>query len=159
MENIIQVRHQCLQLKSNFDDFTKKLESALKHLDPGYADHILDNPKVVEKYLSGLAGDIGFMIFSIQRHGDLLSIYGKARKANQYVIGNPLIAIQMTQHDIRSSLYAPLRITVYEGADKYSYIEYDLPSSLLGQFGNGKILEVAKGLDEKLLNIIKIVDQ
>ena len=159
MENSIKVSHQCVQLKNNYDDFTKKLESVLKHLDSGYANNILDNPKAVEKHLNDLAGETGLMLFGIQHHGDLLSIYGKPRKAKQYVIGNPLVAIQMTQHDIRASLYAPLRIIVYEGVDKYSYVEYDLPSSLFGQFGNEKILEVAKGLDEKLLKAIKLADQ
>ena len=59
---------------------------------------------------------------------------------------------------MRAALYAPLRILVYEGADNSSYVEYDLPSSLFGQFGNEKVTEVAKNLDEKLLNVIILSD-
>jgi uncharacterized protein (DUF302 family) len=81
-----------------------------------------------------------------------LNLKGKPCKAKQYVIGNPLVAIQMTIHIIRAALYAPLRIVVYE--DEH----YDLPSSLFGQFDNDAILQVAKGLDEKLLNAITLAD-
>ena len=76
------------------------------------------------------------MLFEIQQHGKLLGIVGAARKAKQYVLGNPLIAIQMTRHDIRASLYAPLRMIVYEIEGHAVRAEYDLPSSLFGQFGN-----------------------
>ncbi len=159
MENTINVIHQCTPLKSSYDNFTANIESKLHHLDPHYADHIVDDPAAVERHLTSLAGNTGLMLFGVQHHGDLLSILGKSERAKQYVIGNPLVAIQMTQHDIRAALYAPLRIIVYEGVDKRSYVEYDLPSSLFGQFGNGKVLEVANGLDEKLLNVIMMADQ
>jgi uncharacterized protein (DUF302 family) len=159
MESTINVSHQRIPLKGSYDNFTKNIEAILKHLDPGYADHILDDSAAVEDHLSSLAGDTGLMLFGVQRHGDLLSLFGKPVRAMQYVIGNPLVAVQMTQRDIRAALYAPLRMIVYEGADKRSYAEYDLPSSLFGQFGNPKILEVAKGLDEKLLNVITMADR
>ena len=159
MENTINVIHQCISLKCSYDNFTANIESLLQPLEPGYADHIVDDPASVEKHLTALAGNTGLMLFGVQHHGDLLRILGKVGKAKQYVIGNPLVAIQMTQHDIRSALYAPLRMIVYEGSDKRSYVEYDLPSSLFGQFGNERVLEVAKSLDEKLLNVILLSDQ
>jgi len=159
MENTITVSHQRIQLKRNYDDFTKNIESILMHLDPGYANNILVDPKAVERYLASLNGETGLVLFDVQNHGNLLNLYGERKKAKQYVIGNPLIASQMTRQDIRASLYAPVRVIVYEGTDKRSYAEYDLPSSLFGQFGNAKILEVAKSLDEKLQNAIRIADQ
>jgi len=36
-------------------------------------------------------------------HGALLRIAGQKRKAIQYIVGNPLFALQRTQHDIRAS--------------------------------------------------------
>jgi hypothetical protein len=41
----------------------------------------------------------------------------------------------MTQHDIRASLYAPLRVLIYENEEGKTCVEYDKPSSLFGQFG------------------------
>jgi uncharacterized protein (DUF302 family) len=75
---------------------------------------------------------------------------GQKRKAIQYVVGNPLIALQMTQHDIRASLYAPLRVLIYENEEGKTCLEYDRPSSLFGQFGNDRIAPVASMLDQKL---------
>jgi uncharacterized protein (DUF302 family) len=37
--------------------------------------------------------------------------------------------MQMTQHDIRAGLYAPLRVLVYENDDGKTCVEYDKPSS------------------------------
>ena len=113
----------------------------------------------MQSYLKSLEGSCGLIIFNIQDHGALLNIYGKPRKAKQYVIGNPLVAIQMTIHDIRASLYAPLRMIVYEDENKKTFVEYDLPSSLFGQFGNDEILQVARGLDSKLFHVVSMCDK
>jgi uncharacterized protein (DUF302 family) len=80
------------------------------------------------------------------------------RKARQYVIGNPLIAVTMTRQDIRAGLYAPLRILVYEAEDRSTRVEYDLPSSLFGQFNDPEVTVIAQSLDKKLANAIKKAD-
>ena len=64
--------------------------------------------------IEAMAGPSGFMLFGTQDHGSLLRLAGQKQKAVQYVVGNPLFALQMTQHDIRASLYAPLRVLIYE---------------------------------------------
>ena len=71
-----------------------------------------------------------------------------------YVVGNPLFALQMTQHDIRASLYAPLRVLLYENGEGKTCVEYDRPSSLFGQFGNASVTEVATMLDRKLEQLV-----
>jgi uncharacterized protein (DUF302 family) len=95
------------------------------------------------------------MLLDIQDHGKLLNIAGAPKKAKQYVLGNPLIAITMTRHDIRAGLYAPLRVFVYESEDHSTRVEFDQPSSLFGQFNNPEITSVAQSLDRKLANVIK----
>src|SRR5258705_1480281 len=158
-ETSIIVKHQQIKLQRKYDDFTTKFESIVNRLEGDYAKNVLTEPKKVEKYLKSLEGNTALIIFNIQNHGALLSLKGQACKAKQYVIGNPLLGIQMTVHEIRAALYAPLRIVVYEDLDKQAIVEYDLPSSLFGQFGNEAVLEVAKGLDQKLLNAITMADK
>ncbi len=70
-------------------------------------------------------------------------------------MGNPLVAARMTQYDIRAALYAPLRILVYEADDHATRVEYDLPSSLFGQFDNPEVTTVALSLDAKLARLIE----
>ena len=100
-----------------------------------------------------MAGPSGFMLFATHDHGSLLRIVGLTRKALQYVVGNPLYAIQMTQHAIGASLYAPLRVLLYEDEEGKTCVEYDRPSSLFGQFGDDRIAQVAASLDQKLADL------
>lgn len=159
LENSVVVKHRQIRLQSTYKSFTTKLESTIKSLDVEYTKDVLSDPAKVQSYLKSLEGSTGLIIFNIQNHGALLNIYGKPQKAKQYVIGNPLIAIQMTTHDIRASLYAPLRMIVYEAENKKAFVEYDLPSSLFGQFGNDEILQVAMGLDAKLFHVVSMCDK
>jgi hypothetical protein len=89
--------------------------------------------------IEAMAGPSGFMLFRTSDHGALLRL-----------VGNPLFALQMTQHDIRASLYAPLRVLIYENDEGQTCVEYDRPSSLFGQFENDRISPTATMLDKKL---------
>src|SRR5208282_3727680 len=104
----------------------------------------------VRAKIEAMAGPSGFMLFATHNQGALLRLAGQKRKAVQYVVGNPLFALQMTQHDIRASLYAPLRVLIYEDEDGTTCLEYDKPSSLFGQFNDDQIASVASMLDRKL---------
>jgi uncharacterized protein (DUF302 family) len=104
--------------------------------------------------LEAMVGPSGFMLFRTSDHGALLRLVGQKKKALQYLVGNPLFAIQMTQHDIRASLYAPLRVLIYENEKEKTCVEYDRPSSLFGQFGNAKVTDVAKMLDQKMEKLV-----
>jgi uncharacterized protein (DUF302 family) len=100
--------------------------------------------------IGAMAGPSGFMLFATHDHGSLLGLVGPGRKALQYILGNPLFAVQMTRHAIAASLYAPLRVLLYEDDEGASCIEYDRPSSIFGQFGDDRIGQVAASLDQKL---------
>src|SRR5262245_40967120 len=39
-----------------------------------------------------------YVLFATQDHGSLLRLAGQKRRAIQYVVGNPLFALQMTQY-------------------------------------------------------------
>ncbi len=106
--------------------------------------------------LEKMAGPSGFMIFAAHDHGAVLTLVGQKRKAVQYVLGNALFAVEMTRHDVRASLYAPLRVLIYEPDDGQTCIEYDRPSSQFGQFGNAEVDTTAKMLDQKLESLVSL---
>ena len=89
-------------------------------------------------------------IFLVRDHGQLLRVAGQTRNALQYEIGNPLTASSMTRHHLAAALYAPLRIVLYETQHGTRVFEYDLPSSLFGQFRNDVVTEVGRKLDRDL---------
>jgi uncharacterized protein (DUF302 family) len=93
-------------------------------------------------------------IFNSRDHGGLLQITGQPRKAVQYDIGNPLTATRMTQHRLPASLYAPLRVVLYENEAGHATFEYDRPSSLFGQFGDERVTAVARELDASLEGVL-----
>ncbi|TGE03813.1 alpha/beta fold hydrolase [Hymenobacter fodinae] len=157
-ETVIAIKHQAIKLQRRFEDVTAALESLLGRIDEASLALAATNPAQAEQQLARLGGYENLILFQIQDHGTLLRLRGAAHKAKQYVLGNPLIALQMTQHDLRAALYAPLRLLVYETTDQQVWAEYDLPSSLFGQFQNEAVTTVALGLDEKLRRLLHRAD-
>ena len=134
-----------------FEDVTTAFERQLGRFEPDVYKGLAagGDAENVRARIEAMAGPSGFMLFATHNHGALLRLAGQKRKAIQYVVGNPLFALQMTQHDIRASLYAPLRVLIYEKEGK-TCVEYDRPSSLFGQFGDDRISPTAAMLDRKL---------
>lgn len=89
-------------------------------------------------------------LFLTRNHGALTAADGLTSKAIQYEIGNPLTAERMTRHVLAAGLYAPLRVILYEDSPGHVFFEYDLPSSLFGQFGDEQVTAVGRELDVEL---------
>jgi len=152
----IVVEHVRVEVEQPFDKVTKAFEQQTGQFDWAAYQHLNAgaDPEEVRAKIKAMEGPSGFMLFRTSDHGALLRLAGQKRKALQYLVGNPLFAIQMTQHDIRASLYAPLRVLIYENEQGKTCVEYDKASSLFGQFGNAKVTEVAQMLDRKLEQLI-----
>ena len=155
MERTIEVQHVSVEMNVDFERFTVGLERSLGRFDEALLKELETNPGLVEERIKAAAGEDGLMLFNIQDHGKLLNLFVMPKKARQYVLGNPLIAVMMTRHDIRAGLYAPLRLFVYETDDHTTRIEFDKPSSLFGQFNNPEVTVVAQSLDAKLASLIE----
>jgi uncharacterized protein (DUF302 family) len=151
----VTVEHVQVKTDRPFAVVTAAFEARLGKFDPAVYQHLREggDPEEVRARLEAMAGPSGFMLFRTSDHGALLRLAGQTKQAVQYLVGNPLFAIQMTQHDIRASLYAPLRVLVYE-EEGQTCVEYDRPSSLFGQFGNAKVTDVATMLDRKLEQLV-----
>ena len=153
----VTIDHVRLVADKPFDEVTKSVERQLGRFDPEVYQSLTagENPEKVRAKIEAMAGPSGFMLFKTSDHGALLRLVGhQKKKAIQYLVGNPLIAVQMTQHDIRAGLYAPLRVLFYEDDQGKTCVEYDKPSSLFGQFGNAKVTDVARMLDRKLEQLV-----
>jgi hypothetical protein len=148
----VQVEHVRIEAAKPFADVKAALEETVPPLDPAI-------PEALRR------GDIGrarealecgpeLAIFSARDHGGLLRIAGLVRKAVQYEIGNPLTASRMTQHQLPASLYAPLRILLYQNEAGRAVFEYDRPSSLFGQFGDERVTAVGRELDASLERVL-----
>jgi uncharacterized protein (DUF302 family) len=150
----VAVVHVRVETGKSFAEVTEGLIRQLGRFDAAGLPSLLAQPQEARRKLEAMAGPSGLMLFTTADHGALLSLLGQSRKAVQYVVGNPLIALEMTRHDLAAGLYAPLRLLVYENADGQTCLEYDRPSSLFGQFHDDRIDAVDAGLDRKLEDLI-----
>ncbi len=113
------------------------------------------SPREARSLIEKMQGEQDLMIFAALDHGRALTMVGEQGKAVQYLIGNPLTAIEMTRYQLGAALYAPLRVLVYESTGGECVVEYDVPSSLFGQFGNSDVRSVGVALDKKLATVLR----
>jgi len=152
------INHISTPVEKTFEEFTAGFELALGHFDHVAMNLIKQEPETARAAIEKMQGVVGLMVFTIEDHGTVLLLDGQVKKVRQYRVGNPLIAMTMTMHDVRAALYVPLSIVIYENADGVVMVDYDQPSSLLGQFGNQEIIKVAESLDQKLVELIYLAD-
>ena len=72
----------------------------------------------------------------------------------RFVIGNPLIMMQMAKHVPDAGSYAPVTVLVDERADGV-HLSYDRVASLLAAYGNRDALWVAEDLDNKVETLLR----
>src|ERR1700731_1939835 len=125
------VDHVRLATDKPFEEVARAFERQLGTFDSDVRKAATESgdTEAAKAKIEAMAGPSGFMLFGTNDHGALLRLAGQERKAIQYVVGNPLFALQMTQHDIRASLYAPLRVLLYQNEKGQTCLVYDRPSS------------------------------
>ena len=142
------VEHIKIESSKPFAEVKAALEELVPPLDPEVPEALRQGD--IGRAKEALQRGPELAIFGARDHGGLLRVAGLARKAVQYDIGNPLTATRMTQHQLPASLYAPLRVLLYENEIGRAVFEYDRPSSLVGQFGDERVTAVARELDASL---------
>jgi len=151
----VTIQHVTVTSRRDFAATIREFEKQIGTFDPAALKPLGEpNPdfEQIKAKVEAMAGSSGFMRFGgINKFGDLVTLAGQpAGKANRYVIGNPLIALQMVRHKLGVGLYVPLSILISEDDGGVTHLEYDLPSSLLDQFDHPEVRKVALMLDQKL---------
>jgi hypothetical protein len=148
--------HVRLTTAKPFGEVAAAFEARLGKFDPQVYEQLRTggDPGAARARLEAMAGPSGFMLFRTSDHGAVLGLVGRPRKALQYLVGNPLFAVEMTRHAVGAALYAPLRVLIDQPEDGGTCVEYDLPSSLFGQFADERVDRVAASLDQKLSDLV-----
>jgi uncharacterized protein (DUF302 family) len=106
--------------------------------------------------LASIAGPLELALFQKLDHGAILTaLAARPTRAMTYVLGNALIAVEMTKHDARAGLYVPLRLLVQEVGPRRVLVTYDLPSAAMAQFQSPAIDEAARSLDRKVERLLE----
>jgi hypothetical protein len=148
----IEITHVVIESTKPAAELQKALEASLPPLDPEVS--VLLGSGLTDRLKQRLEALPALSILYKWNHGELTGLYGAHKDAVRYLIGNPLMASTMTCHALAAGMYAPLSVIIYARDDGGSGIEYDLPSSLFGQFGDDRLTEVARGLDVELLRAL-----
>ena len=157
----LSIQHLSVPSTLDFDATSKRFEAQLGTFDPDAIKTVAtaspDELRQIRAKVEAMAGSSGLMRFGpVAAHGLLLPFVGQpAGKAAQYVIGNPLVAVEMTRFNLAAGLYAPLRAIIWEDKRGTTRIDYDLPSSLFGQFHDARIDAVAAKLDGEMAALAK----
>ena len=146
--HIIEIEHIRIESAKSFVDVRAALERNVPQLDPTLVKALADGNVARANRQKEQRPEL--FIFQVRDHGALLAIAGKARNALQYEIGNPVTATLMTRHRLSAALYAPIRVLLYENDVEHGVFEYDQPSTTFGQFGDERVMAVARGLDAAL---------
>ena len=85
-------------------------------------------------YIHQNAGVLGLMIMGSIPQGLVLSLSGERHRAKLFMIGNPLIAMNMMKLHPEVGVYAPLRVLFCENELGKTVITYEKPSTLFGQW-------------------------
>ena len=132
-QRTVQVEHVEIESAKSFAEVKAALESSVPRLDTEIFALLQRGES--DRARAELERSPELSIFNSRVHGGLLQIAGQPRKAVQYDIGNPLTASRMSQHQLPASLYAPLRVVLYENRAGRATFECDRSLSLFGQFG------------------------
>jgi choline dehydrogenase len=158
----IPIEHVVVTSNRSFEQVKESLEKKMNVV--GDIDELITQLKTAnvsweqsKQAIEKRFGKSDFGIFSKIKHGLLLSLAGKPRKAIQYTIGNPLLAVQMTKHVWEAALYAPFKLLIYEDDTGRTIITYDRFSSLLSPFHNEEVNRIAQVVDKKLEDLVTTV--
>lgn len=113
----------------------------------------------VTKAVKNLVAKNGMMVMAEVDQGKMLSMTGLQLKAKLFLVGNPTVGKQLFEQDHAVGLYVPIRVFVYSDANGKTFIAYDKPSTVLGQFQNEKIGMVAQMLDQKIEGLATMAAQ
>jgi len=156
----IEVERFSLTSAKSFDEVLAAINSAIGHPDMAdfwrlarQASTVAELESIVRKAL----GRTGLMSFVQFDHGAILrkETGRDMPRMVRVVMGNPLIMKEMAKHIPDAGSYAPVTVLVDERADGV-HLSYDTMASLLAQYGNVEALAVARDLDEKVENLLRL---
>ena len=144
-----------------FDEVVNAFEQAVAVVDGDAFRAIVAASPAAEDFetrIRSVEGPSGFIRFLDLDHGAWMARTGLTARCKLYILGNPLIARTMLEHDPGAGLHVPVRAMIYEDAKtNTTRLVYDLPSSLMALLCNPKVTAAARRLDEKLAALAKSV--
>ena len=155
--HVVPVEHLEVWTTKPFAEVVRRLEAETGFFDAAAIQARIQAkapPVAVFEAIAAMAGRSRFMRFAALDHGSILRLQGRSAEAVRFLIGDPLTASRMTSLRIGSGLYAPLSLLVAADERGGTRLEYDRPSTLLNQFDDPGVAQVARELDQKFAALV-----
>jgi uncharacterized protein (DUF302 family) len=155
----IEIERFSLTASKPFDQVVAVLTASIGHPDMaefGRSTHgarsFAELKRAVEKGLS----KAGLMLFMQLDQGAVVrkETGRDTPRIIRFIIGNPLIMMEMAKHVPDAGSYAPVTVLVDERADGV-HLSYDRVASFLAAYGNRDALQVAEDLDKKVETLLR----
>jgi uncharacterized protein (DUF302 family) len=155
----IEIERFSLTSSKPFDQVVAAVNAAIGHPDMaefGRSTHearsFAERKSAVEKGLS----ESGLMLFMQLDHGAVVRKQTglDTPRIIRFVIGNPLIMMEMAKCVPDAGSYAPVTVLVDERADGV-HLSYDRMASFLAAYENRDALRVARDLDYKIETLLR----
>jgi uncharacterized protein (DUF302 family) len=152
------VTHVSVSTGLGYDQLIEAFERSLGHWDPVSGEALwreAANWPKVEAAVAKAGEPFGLMVMAKIDQGRLTSLSGKVKHCSLYLVGNPVVANQIIDIDLRGSFHVPFRVALQHDDDANDgIISYDLPSSFLATLGRPELTPIGKSLDEKMDKVI-----
>ncbi|KAK4455255.1 hypothetical protein QBC34DRAFT_340660 [Podospora aff. communis PSN243] len=151
----IHLTHRTILSSRSFNETRTALESAIPPLNTTFvALFAQGNSAGAAEALRALPPLSSFIV-PPRNFGVLVTVWGDpAEKAVQYEIGNPLTASKFVRFQLGASLYAPIRVSLFEEPEGVVQFAFDTPTSMFGSFGDKRLKETAEALEEELTELL-----
>ncbi|MGD0931110.1 MAG: DUF302 domain-containing protein [Candidatus Korobacteraceae bacterium] len=155
----IEIERFSITSSKQFDQVVAALDATIGHPDMaefGKSTHkarsFAELKRAVEKGLSRA----GLMLFMRLDHGAVLrkETGRDIPRIIRFVIGNPLIMVEIAKHVPDAGSYAPVTVLADERPDGV-HLSYDRMASFLAAYGNRDALRVAEDLDNKVETLLR----
>jgi uncharacterized protein (DUF302 family) len=155
----IEIERFSLTSSKPFEQVVAALNAAIGHPDMAEfgrltheAHSFTELKSAVEKGLS----KVELMLFMQLDHGAVVrkQTGRDTPRIIRFIVGNPLIMMEMAKHVPDAGSYAPVTVLVDERADGV-HLSYDKMTSLLAPYGSRDALDVARDLDSKVEDLLR----
>ncbi len=115
----------------------------------------IDMPAFMQAVRDRFIGASDFMLFFEFVHGGWLQKFGISRRCVRWILGNPLIAITMIEHDLTAGLFDPVEMLIAESDDcSATVVTYVQRSTLFVIEDCPPLRDAAITLDEKYAALV-----
>jgi uncharacterized protein (DUF302 family) len=155
----IEIERFTLISRKGFDAVVAALNAGIGHPDMaefGKSTHEARSLAELKGAVGKGLSEAGLMLFMQLDHGAVVrkETGRDTPRIIRFVIGNPLIMMEMAKHVPDAGSYAPVTVLVDERPDGV-HLSYDRMASFLATYGNRDALRVAEDLDNKVETLLR----